>query len=510
MNSLNLVMLLEHAARRCPEKALLLCGEESWTYARVDAEARGHAAALRGLGIRARDRVALLLPNEPSFALAFFGLLKLGAIPVPLNITTPGPELGHFLADSGAVALVADSQVAAAAVDGVAQAATCQTLILAGRPTAETPAADAVWLDALVGQAPTDFETALTRPEDEAVLLYTAGTTGRPRGVVLSHCNLLYSAQFVSRDFWQLGPSDVILMVASGAHIFGQTLLNGACSAQATLCLLPRFDPKAFIQTIQTHRVTYFAGVPTLAHLLLQSPLAAESDLSSLRGVMFGGAPLHPDVARQFKARFPVALTTGYGMTEGVPFTFMTASEFDAAPAGTVGRPALGMSLQIVDEQLAPVHGQELGEIVVRGPQVFQGYLNQPEETSHSMRGGWFHTGDVGWQDPEGYVFLVDRLKDMIKRAGYSVAPAEVERVLLLHPAVAEAAVIGIPDATRGEEIKAFVVLRPGASATVDDLIAHCQAHLAAYKYPRLVEFRDSLPKSPAGKVLRRVLRTDS
>jgi long-chain acyl-CoA synthetase len=509
MNTLNLVMLLEHATRKTPEKPLLLFNEEAWTYARVEAEARRHAAALHDLGVRPGDRVALLLPNEPEFALIYFGILKLGAVPVPLNITTPGPELGYFLNDSDAVALVAHSSVVAAASEGIPSAPVCRSMILVGPRPTEPPAAKGVWLADLVAQAPADFETALRRPEDEGVILYTAGTTGRPRGVILSQFNLFFSAQFTSRDFWQVGPTDVVPMVASGAHIFGQMLLNGACATFATLSLLPRFEPKAFFQLIQAHRITYFAGVPTLAHLMLQSPLAREFDLSSLRGAMFSGAPLHPDLARQFKSRFPVALTTGYGMTEGVPFTYMTAQEFEAAPAGTVGRPALGLSLRIVDEQDRPVAGRELGEIAVRGPQVFQGYLKQPEETRHAMRGGWFHTGDTGWQDEAGYVFLVDRLKDMIKRGGYAVAPAEVERVLMIHPAVADAAVIGVSDPVRGEEIKAFVVLRPAASASADDLIAHCRAQLAAYKYPRLIEFRESLPKSPAGKTLRRLLRPE-
>ncbi len=267
------------------------------------------------------------------------------------------------------------------------------------------------------------------------------------------------------------------------------------------------FEPEAFLRTIQSDRVTFFAGVPTLAHLMLHSPAVKAFDLTSLRAVMFGGAPLHPLVATQFAQTFGVRLITGYGMTEGVPMVFLTADMFAAAPSGAVGRPAFGTEIRVVDEGDRDVPAGELGEIIVRGPQVFREYLNLPQETAQAMRGGWFRTGDVGRLDEKGYLYIVDRLKDMIKRSGYAVSPAEVERALQAHAAVAESAVVGIADQALGEEIKAFVVLRPGAGATAEELIAHCQGQLAAYKYPRQIEFRESLPKSPAGKILRRVLR---
>ncbi len=222
---------------------------------------------------------------------------------------------------------------------------------------------------------------------------------------------------------------------------------------------------------------------------------------------MFSGAPLHPQVAEQFRKRFKVELSTGYGMTEGVPFTFLTADHFGSAPPGSVGLPALNTEIRIVDEEDQVVAEGQLGEIVVRGPAVFQSYLNRPEETAAAQRNGWFHTGDIGRLDAPGHLFVVDRLKDMIKRSGYAVSPTEVESVLASHPSVAELAVVGVPDPKLGEEIKAFVVLRPGCQATAEELIAHCKTQLAAYKYPRLVEFRESLPKSAAGKVLRRALR---
>lgn len=507
METLNVASLLDLRARLDPERMFFTAAGENRTFGQVGADSRRFAGALAELGVRKGERVGLLVPNSADFPTAYYGVLNLGAVPVPLNVTSPAAEVAYYLADSGAVALLAAESLLPAAQEGVAQVRSCRHLILTGEGT---PPGEAHRMGDLLRRARPLGEIARTRPEEEAVILYTAGTTGRPRGVVLTHFNCYYSANFISRDFWRVGPEDIILMVSPAAHIFGQMLLSAALVTRARLSLLPRFEPEAFLRAIQQDRVTFFAGVPTLAHLMLHSPQVESFDLSSLRAVMFSGAPLHPQVAEQFRKRFPLELSTGYGMTEGVPFTYLTGDRFESAPPGSVGLPALDTEVRIVDEQDQVLEVGGLGEIVVRGPQVFQSYLNRPEETALAMRNGWFHTGDVGYLDAAGHLFLVDRLKDMIKRSGYAVSPAEVERVLTTHPSVAEAAVVGIPDPKVGEEVKAFVVLRPGAHATPEELIVHCKARLAAYKYPRLVEFRESLPKSTAGKVLRRDLREPS
>jgi long-chain acyl-CoA synthetase len=498
-------MLLEHRARQDPARICLILGAQRRTFAEVHEEAQRCAGGLAALGIGPGQRVGILLPNEPAFFSALFGVLQLGAVPVPMNVTSPGPELAFFMNDTQAVALISAASGLPAALDGMKSAPACKHLIVVGGAEKLPPAA--LRYEQIIAESRPVHLPAATHPNDEAIVLYTAGTTGRPRGVVLTHFNLYFAAQFVARDFWEVEPGDVMLMVASGAHIFGQTILNVAMVTGAALGLLPRFEPEAFLRTIQTDRVTFFAGVPTLAHLMLHSPAVKGFDLSSLRAVMFGGAPLHPQVAAQFAETFGVRLITGYGMTEGVPMSFLTANMFTSAPSGTVGRPAFGTEIRITNEHDQALAVGELGEVVVRGPQVFREYLNLPEETAQAMRGGWFHTGDVGRFDDQGYLFIVDRLKDMIKRSGYAVSPAEVERALQGHAGVAESAVVGVPDDRLGEEIKAYVVLRPGATATAEELIAHCQAQLAAYKYPRLIEFRETLPKSPAGKILRRVLR---
>ncbi len=510
MHTLNICMPLEYAARRVPDKTFLLAGPRRLSYADVDAQARRFANVLAGLGIGRGRRVILLFPNGPEFFVSYFGILKAGGVPVPLNASTPAPELGHYMRDAEPAALIADATCVQAATQARIETGFGGAFFAGGLPEASASPEGATRLEAALAQAAPEFETAPTQPDDEAVILYTSGTTGKPRGVVLTHFNLAYIGQHVGRDFWRVHGSDVIQMISPAGHIFGQTILHVACDAQATLSLMARFEPEAFLEAIQRDRVSFFAGVPTLAQLMLHSPAVAKYDLTSLRAVMFGGATLHAETARAFKARFGVELITGYGMTEGVPFTMLTGDQFDAAPAGTVGLPARGIRLRLVDEGERDVPIGELGEVVVRGPQVSRSYLNLPEETARSQRNGWFHTGDVGRMDPAGYLFLVDRVTDLIKRSGYSVAPAEVEGALLQHPAVGEAAVVGIPDSVRGEEIKAFVVLKPGHAVDEAELIDHCKQRLAAYKYPRSVEFRDALPKNPVGKVLRRLLRQPS
>jgi long-chain acyl-CoA synthetase len=350
-------------------------------------------------------------------------------------------------------------------------------------------------------------EPADTRPDDPALILFTSGTIGEQKGVVLSHFNIFLQGSYMAETFWEVGPDDVVLMVAPGAHLFGQTLIHVAARAQAPLVMLNGFQPVAFLSAIQDEGVTFFAGVPTILHFMLNQPSVGDFDLSSLRKVMIGGAPLHPQVAREFEDRFEAKVITGYGLTEGVPLSYLAAEDMQDAPAGSIGRASLGTTLRVVDEQGDDVLPGEPGEIVARSPFLFQAYYDRPDLTEQAWQGGWFHTGDIGRVDPDGYFFLIDRLKDVIKRKGYSVYPAEVEQVLMSHPAVSGAGVVGVPDEALGEEVKAVVTLRQGKQATEEELISYCKERLAAYKHPRRIEFRDKLPMNPSGKVLRRALR---
>lgn len=506
MNTLNIAMILENAACRQPGKTFLVAGELRLTFAELDRLACRAAGMFSTLGVRPGERVALLMANTPALVSCFYGALKAGTVPVPINPLAPGPEVAHFLVDSEAAALVATGALAEAALAGFTSAGTCRCLVLDDLPEGGTPPAPAQRLTELMAAADDVFETALTRPEDPAVVLFTSGTTGRPKGAVITHFNLYFAIRTMVCDFWQVSPSDVVLWTAPVAHIFGLVILNMACLARAALSLPGKPDIGGYADAIARDHVTFFAGVPVLAYKLLYSPQSAGRALPSLRKVMLSGTTLPPELVEQFQKRFGVEVITGYGMTEAVPITFLPAEEMKGAPPGSVGRPAWGTRVQVVDETGAGLPPGRAGEILIRGPQVCAGYQNRPEATAEAFRDGWFHTGDAGYFDPDGYLFLVDRVKDIIKVSGYSVYPAEVERVLMDHPAVAEAAVVGLPHKAMGNRLKAFVVLKPGAVITARELTAYCRGQLSSYKCPRLIEFRESLPAGPSGKPLKREL----
>lgn len=341
-------------------------------------------------------------------------------------------------------------------------------------------------------------------PDDTAVILYTSGTTGEPKGAELTHANLTANADVVRRDLFDLGPDDVVLGALPLFHSFGQVCcLNAPVAAGAAVSLVERFDAAAVLATIAGHRVTVVPGVPTMFVALLGRPDLAAHDLSAVRVCMSGGAALPLEVLRGVEQAFGVAVLEGYGLSETSP-----AASFNhpgrVRKAGSVGTPIRGVEMRVVDESGAEIPQGETGEIVIRGHNVMKGYWRRPRETAAAIRDGWFHTGDLGRVDEDGYFFVVDRKKDLIIRGGYNVYPREVEEVLYEHPAVAEAAVVGVPHPGLGEEVAAAVVLRPGATATAEELRDHVKAQVAPYKYPRIVWITDALPKSATGKLLKR------
>ena len=506
MATLNVAMMLEHAARTTPDHPFLSGGRERLSYADVDVAARRFANVLASLGVTPGERVALLMANCTAFVVCYYGVLKAGAVAVPLHPSSPGPEVAYFLEDSGASVLIAAGATAAAATAGFDAVSSCRHLVVDDSPD-DPERVGGLSLEPLLSAASADHESWPTVPQDVAVILYTSGTTGRPKGAKLTHFNVHFFSRLLAGEFWRLTADDVVLMAAPPAHIFGLAILNVSCAAGARIFLLPRFDVALFLDAVDAEGVTFFAGVPTLAQHLLRAPLAHGRTLGDVRLVMLGGAALEPELVQAFRDRFGVPVITGYGMTEGVPLTYLTEDTMDSAPPGSVGRAAWGTDIAIVDDAGVAVPAGEPGEIVVRGPQLFDGYHDRPDESASVWRNGWFRTGDVGRMDGDGHLFVLDRLKDLIKRSGYSVYPAEIERVLHAHEAVAEAVVVGVSDPMVGEEVKAFVALRPGRSISADELIRHCRATLASYKVPRLVEFRDALPRNPTGKLLRRALR---
>jgi long-chain acyl-CoA synthetase len=348
----------------------------------------------------------------------------------------------------------------------------------------------------------------LTDADDTAVILYTSGTTGKPKGAELSHSNLLMNCKVVVPDMLGLTKDDVALATLPLFHSFGQSCVMNAMVAQGgSFVLLPRFTPQDALTLIQDYGVTYFAGVPTMYFAILGFPEADKFNTKSMRLCVTGGAPMPVEVLNSFNKKYSVEVLEGYGLSETSPVASFNRFDRPRNP-GSIGYPVWGVDMAIVDEHDKPVADGERGEIVIRGHNVMKGYYRREEATAEAIRDGWFHSGDIGIRSAsDGSFAIVDRLKDMILRGGFNVYPREVEEVLYQHPAVAEAAVLGIPDEEHGEEVKAVLALKAGQTLTAPEVIAYCKEHLAAYKYPRIVEFMDTLPKGPTGKILKREMR---
>jgi long-chain acyl-CoA synthetase len=507
MSQLNLSSVLEHPARLTPDLVAITCGPQQLTYAELNDQATQVAAGLHAMGIRAGDHVALSCPNIPWFPIAYFGILKAGAAVVPLNVLLKPREIAYHLKDSEAKAILAfegtaDLPIGAMCRDGAAQAGTPHVIVFPG---------DA----ATLMHDPARFHPPRREPADTAVILYTSGTTGQPKGAELTHGNMVSNAvscHDMFRPAFDAGTAqNVTLITLPLFHSTAQTAqMNAALYGGFRLVLLPRFDPKAVLEAFARDKVGLWIGVPTMYWGLLEHARASGADVSgaaaSLRVCCSGGAPMPVELLHAFQQAFNVRILEGYGLSETAPVVAFNQLQRPSKP-GTVGLPIFAVDVRCVDEHDNDAPPGERGEVVVRGPNVMKGYFGRPEASAEAKRGGWFRTGDIGQFDADGYLSIVDRKKDMILRAGFNVYPREIEEVLMTHPAVAMVAVIGVPDPRLGEEVKAVVVRRPGATMSEDALVAWGREQMAAFKYPRIVEFRDALPVSATGKILKRELR---
>ncbi|HNP72620.1 MAG TPA: long-chain fatty acid--CoA ligase [Kouleothrix sp.] len=505
---LNLAMLLEQSARRTPAKVALILDDIKLRYAELNGVANKIANGLVGLGVKPGDKVALMLPNTPHFVMCYYAILKAGAVVVPLNVLFKRHEVEYHLDDSDSVALIVWEGFLGEAAEGFAKASRCRNLLVAQMPgsTAQLPEG-ALPLTALMADTPPTFDTVQTMPDDTAVILYTSGTTGRPKGAELSHFNMFFNAYIGAEKVLRTGPDEVGLAVLPLFHSFGQTcVMNALLYSGGTISLLPRFEPQKALEVMVRDKVSYFAGVPTMYFYLLNFPDAASYDLSSLKRCCSGGAAMPVEVMHAFNQKYNVTILEGYGLSETSPVASFNQLDQEPKP-GSIGVPIWGVEMRCIDSEGRTVPTGELGEIVIRGHNVMKGYYKRPDANAEAIRGGWFYTGDVAYQDADGYFFIKDRVKDLIIRGGFNVYPREIEEVLYAHPAVAEAAVISVPDTALGEEIKAVVAFKPGQSATEQAIIDYCKERLAAYKYPRSVEIRDTLPKTATGKILKRELK---
>lgn len=512
---LNLSVILEDSARRYADKDAFIFMDKGFSFAQINGAANQIANGLRSIGIQPGDKIALSCFNLPYFPMIYFGILKAGAVVVPLSVLLKKDEIAYHLSDSDAKAYFCfvgteDLPMGEMGWAGFNEVDACEHFfMITPQLTNTSPIAETKTLGMLMGGQSPVFETEETSAEDTAVIIYTSGTTGRPKGAELTHSNLMLNA-ILSSDLGQITSKDTQLIVLPLFHIFAMTvLMNAGIYRGACNVLLPRFDGTAVLGLMQKHEVTLFAGVPTMYWGLLNTDTSRfdlDAIKSKLHTCISGGASLPVKVLEDFEEKFKVPILEGYGMSEGAPVVTFNQPGMVRKP-GSIGTPVWGVEVKLVDENDQEVPRGEKGELLYRGHNVMKGYYKRPEVNAVTLRGGWLHSGDVATQDEDGYYYIVDRTKDMIIRGGLNVYPREVEEVMMKHEAVSLVAVIGIPHDQYGEEIKAYVVLNEGASVSESDLGAWTKERIAAYKYPRQIEFIDALPMSATGKILKKELR---
>jgi long-chain acyl-CoA synthetase len=491
----NLALNLVATARQRGDRPALRLDADALTYAELDDASARMASVLRLRGLRPGDRVGLVLPNVPHFAVVYFGVLRAGGVVVPMNVLLKQREVAFHLADSEARLVIAMQ-----GTDDAAQAAGAEV-------GAECVVVEPEALHRMLSGVDPMREVAERAGDDTAVILYTSGTTGKPKGAELTHANLRRNVEAVLHLF-SLEADETILGALPLFHSFGQTCtLNAAVAAGACLALIPRFDPGRILELIDERRVALFAGVPTMYAALLHHRDRGDYDVSSLRLCVSGGAALAVELLRGFEDAFGCIVLEGYGLSETSPVACFNHPDRQRKP-GSIGTPIAGVQMRAVDETRTEVAQGDIGEIAIRGHNVMKGYWRRPEATAEAIDAeGWFYTGDMGRVDEDGCYYIVDRKKELIIRGGYNVYPREIEEVLYEHPAVLEAAVVGVPHAELGEEVGAAVALRPGAEIGERELREYVKSQLAAYKYPRHVWFVDELPKGATGKILKREIR---
>ncbi|WP_183092389.1 long-chain-fatty-acid--CoA ligase [Nocardioides stalactiti] len=520
MSALNLASLLEDSARLHPDREAVVSGPTRLTYRQVDTAANQVANLLIERGIAPGDRVALMCPNVPAFPIVYYGILKAGAVVVPLNVLLKGREVAYHLDDSEAKALFAFEgtdtlPIGAEAGAGFDQADTCRHLfVVTSDPSASPSIPDAEAFGQAVAAQPHTFASVATDEDDTAVILYTSGTTGQPKGAELRHRNMRDNA-LAGKDLFGCDDDepDTYLCVLPLFHSFGQTTIqNGAFAFGGTIVMLPRFEPGPVLETMERESVTVFAGVPTMYWGLLGA-LDERTDVGtiakSLRLAISGGSALPVEIHRQVATQLGVTIAEGYGLSETSPVTSFAPRDEPPRP-GSIGTPIPGVEMKLIEpDSWNPIEWtpDAVGEIAVRGHNVMKGYFRRPDATAAVIDpDGWFRTGDLARRDEDGYYYIVDRSKDLIIRGGFNVYPREIEEVLVLHPDVSLAAVIGVPHESHGEEIKAFVILQPGSALTSGELVAWAKQEMASYKYPRIIELVTGLPMTATGKILKREL----
>jgi len=513
----NLSIVLEDSARKYPESEALVFAQHRITYAQLNAMSNQVANGLKKIGIRPGDKVALTCPNLPYFPVVYYGILKTGAVVVPLSVLLKGDEVAYHLQNSDAKAYFCfqgtpELPMGEYGHNGFKNAPDCDYFfMIMANPADSSPIEKTKTLGQLMSTQAPVFESHPTLESDTAIIIYTSGTTGRPKGAELTHSNMLINAFGATRDnLGYIRHKDNLLTILPLFHIFGQTvLMNGGILQGATLVLMARFDAAQAFELMEKENITVFAGVPTMYWALLHTDTSSfdmDKISKNLKTCVSGGASLPVAVLHEFEEKYNVEILEGYGMSEGSPVVTFNHRDLGRKP-GSVGTPFFGVEVKLLDSEGIEVPVGKKGELCYKGHNVMKGYYKNPTETEKTLINGWLHSGDIAIKDEDGFYFIVDRTKDMIIRGGLNVYPREVERVMMKHEAISLVAVIGVPDEKMGEEVKAFVVLKPGIKADPDEIVAWTKAKIASYKYPRKVEIIEALPMSATGKILKKELR---
>lgn len=504
MRITTLADLLPWAAAQYAERIALIAAGRAWSFRTLDSLAAKVANALQQCGVQSGDRVSLCAPNSAQWIACYHGALRCGAVINPLNALLTADEIDYALRDCNARVLLASGEkLMALAARGLLPSRGKLVALDDGGPDGS------IAFDAFIEGQPDQFAPVSVRPESLSTICYTSGTTGRPKGAMQSHFSVAFNAAMTAYMHGRV-PGDVAVSALPSAHVYGNVVMNSGLLNGLTLVLHSRFEEQAVLESIAKHRATIFDGVPAMYMALLNHPALATADLSSLRLCAVGGQTMPVAKIEAVKARFGCPLLELWGMTElsGLGTTFFADG---AIRAGSIGVPLPSVEARVVDVSDASrtLSRDEPGELMIRGPIVMMGYFGNDAATRETVEpDGWLHTGDIVRMDEDGYLHVLDRKKDLILSAGYNIYPAELERVVAMHPAVAMVAVGAVPDDIKGEVPKAYIVLKRDAGATVDEIIVHCREHLAAYKIPRQVQFVTDLPKTSTGKVMRRALRT--
>ncbi|MMZ55358.1 Long-chain-fatty-acid--CoA ligase [compost metagenome] len=499
---MTLIENIERGMREYPDRIAYIFQDMHATYGQLYQQAKNMAVYLTEKGIGKGDHVAILLGNSPHFLISYYGILLTGAAVVPINPIYTPKEILYILHNSQAKAAIAVAPLLPAFIDMRQKLPELREVVLAD---GDSEHEWTISFEKMIAYSSEGWQRPEIEAEDLAVILYTSGTTGQPKGAMLTQRNMASNADAIT-EYLGVTPDDTFVTVLPMFHVFCMTVcMNAPIALGASMLILPKFSPVEVVQSICKHQATLFAGVPTMYNFIMQTPGVLPKDLASLRICISGGASLPVALLHNFEKKFGKIISEGYGLSEASPVTAFNPVHGVRKP-GSIGVDIPGVENKIVDAEGEDLERGQVGELVVRGPNVMKGYLNMPEETARTLRDGWLYTGDMAYMDEDGYIFIVDRKKDMVIVGGYNVYPREVEEVLYSHPQVVEAAVIGVPDENQGEIVQAYVVARD-ESLTEEELRAYCSRELAKYKVPHKIVFIEELPKNTTGKILRRALR---